>query len=84
MSYPDCPIWGEEEVQNLIEGTVPPGEEYRGFDDRMLFIETLTLAIAFKEDGKLLLEALRKKWPSEVESSMQEAEEMASQTPLDY
>jgi len=56
MSYPDCPIWGEEEVKNLIEETVPPGEEHRGFDDRMLFIETLTLAIAFKEDGKLLCE----------------------------
>ena len=84
MSYPDCLIWGEEEVKNLIEGTVPPGEEHQGFDDRMLFIEALTLAIAFKEDGKLLLEALRKKWPSEVESSMQEAEEMASQTPFEY
>jgi len=84
MSYPDCPIWGEEDIKHLIEETVPPGEERQGFDDRMLFIETLAFAIAFKEDGKLLLEALRKKWPSEVESSMQEAEEMASQTPLEY
>jgi len=84
LSYPDCPIWGEEDVKHLIEGTVPPGEEHRGFDDRTLFIETLALAIALKEDGKLLLEALRKKWPSGVESSMQEAEEMASQMPLEY
>jgi hypothetical protein len=82
MSYPDCPAWGEEAVEHLIGETVPPGEEKRGFDDRMLFIETLVLAIALKEEGKMLLEALRKKWRPEVETSMQEAVEMANKLSL--
>jgi len=78
MDNPNCPMWGKEDVKYLINKTVPPGEEKYGFDDRMLFIDTLALAIALKEDGKLLLGALREKWLPEVESSIQEAEAMAS------
>ena len=79
MAYPDCPMWGEEDVAHLIDATVPPGEERRGFDDRYLFIDTLALAIALEGDGKLLLEALRKKWPEAVESSMEEAARLAKE-----
>ena len=79
MAYPDCPAWGEEAVKHLIESeTVPPGEEKQGFDDRMLFIDTLALSIALKSDGKLLFEELQKKWPNEVHSSLMEAALIAS------
>ena len=83
MAYPDCPAWGKEAVAHYIDMTAPPGEELNKnghtLDDRMLFIDTLTIAIALKDEGKLLLEELRKKWPFEVESSMAEAETLASQ-----
>jgi len=71
--------WGKYHVEEHLRMTAPPGEELHGFDDRMLFIDTLTLAIALKDEGKLLLKGLRKKWPSEVEASMAEAEILAAQ-----
>jgi len=73
------PAWGKHHSAELVRMTVPPGEERRGFDDRMLFIDTLVLAIALKEDGKLLLEELRKKWPEAVEQSMTEAARLAQE-----
>ena len=79
MAYPNCQMWRKTDVANLIKMTIPPGEKEQGFDDGMLFIDSLSLAIALKEKGKLLLEELRKKWPAEVESSMAEAEKLASQ-----
>jgi hypothetical protein len=75
----DFQIWGEKDAAYLVGMTVPPGEEKQGFDDRILFIDTLALAIALEEDGKLLLEALRKKWPEAVENSMEEAKKLAQE-----
>jgi hypothetical protein len=71
--------WGEAHVKDLISTTLPPGESVpkNCFFDGFLFMDTLALAIALKEDGKLLLSELRKKWPVAVESHMQEAENMA-------
>jgi hypothetical protein len=75
------PAWGESHVKDLISMTLPPGEGVpaNSFFDGMLFMDTLALAIALKEDGKLLLSELRKKWPSGVDASMAEAEAMAKQ-----
>jgi hypothetical protein len=75
----DHPAWGEYHVKETIDATVPPGEELQGFDDRILFIDALALAIALEDNGKLLLEALRKKWPEAVESSMEEAQKLAQE-----
>ena len=81
MSYPNCPAWGEEAVEHIVgKETVPPGGERHRYDNRLLFIETLALAIGLREDGKLLLEELRKKWPKEVEESMEEAIKRAEET----
>ena len=75
--------WGKHHVKELIRLTAPPGEVLNKnghtLDDRMLFIDVLSLAIGLKDEGKLLLKELRKKWPAEVESSMAEAERLASQ-----
>jgi|TergutMp193P3_1026864.scaffolds.fasta_scaffold35192_2 hypothetical protein len=75
--------WGQYDVNEIIRATAPPGEELNKnghtLDDRMLFIDTLTMAIALKDKGKLLLKELRKKWPSEVESAMPEATILANQ-----
>jgi len=79
MDNSDYPAWGEHHSAELVSMTVPPGEEKHGFDDRYLFIDTLALSIALEEDGKLLLEALRKKWPEAVESSMEEAARLAQE-----
>jgi hypothetical protein len=67
MSYPagwNEPAWGEAHVKNHISITLPPGESVpeNCFFDGHLFIDTLALAIALNEDGKLLLSELRKKW----------------------
>jgi len=73
------PAWGEHHSAEFVRMTVPPGEERHGFDDRYLFIDILALSIALKEDGKILLETLRKKWPEAVESSMEEATRLAQE-----
>jgi hypothetical protein len=57
MGYP---MWEKDDVVYLLSMTVPPNEEKNGFDDRILFIDTLILAIVLKDEGKLLLEELRK------------------------
>ena len=81
MAYPNCPAWGKEAVKHIVEtGTVPPGEKRQGYDDRLLFIEALALAIGLEEDGKLLLSELQKKWPKEVVVSMEEAIKRANET----
>jgi hypothetical protein len=82
MGYPawmDEPAWGEAHVKDHISMTLPPGESIpeNSFFDGMLFIDTLTLAIALKDDGEMLLSELRKKWPSEVDAYMAEAEAQA-------
>jgi len=73
------PVWNEHDATEFVSMTVPPGEEKRGFDDRYLFIDTLALSIASGDGGKLLLDALRKKWPEAVESSMEEATRLAQE-----
>jgi hypothetical protein len=72
-------MWGKQDVADLISKTIPPGEEKQGFDDRMLFIETLSMSIALKKDGKLLFDGLREKWPDEVQSSLMEASLLANE-----
>jgi len=78
----DEPAWGENHVKALLDSTLPPGEEIEKntFDDRTPFIEILTLSITLKEDGKLLFDELRKKWPNEVQTSMMEAAIKANKT----
>jgi hypothetical protein len=49
-----------------------------GVDDRLLFVETLSVSIALKKDGKLLFDRLREKWPDEVQSSLIEAALLAN------
>ena len=75
----DYPAWGKQHVKELISTTIPPGEYFveNAFDDRMLFIDTLALAIGLKHDGELLLSELRKKWSAEVDAFMPEAEALA-------
>jgi len=75
-------------VIDAVEHTVPPGIE---IDDPgcgyTSFIDRLSSAITklgsevevIRERGKLLLEALRKKWPDEVEAHMVEAERLAKE-----
>ena len=79
----DDQAWGKYHVLELINRTVPPGEQQHGFDDRYLFVEMLALSIALGEDGKLLLEALREKWSDAVESHIDEANGIARAALLD-
>jgi len=74
-----CPVWDEHNVAEFVSMTVPPGEERHGYDDRMLFMDTLAIAIASGDSNKLLLETLQKKWPEAVESSMEEAARLAQE-----
>ena len=77
----DHPAWGEYHVKVIIAGTLPPGETVpaNSFFDGSLFMDSLVLAIGLKEDGKLLLQALKEKWPEAVESPMQEASGLAKE-----
>jgi hypothetical protein len=62
---------------NFVEtGVLPPGIVIKRpcvCDGRMGFTYALALAICMEERGEPLLEALRKKWPEAVESSIGEA-----------
>ena len=76
MCYPSM---GKEDVKEIIESTLPPGEEEKEnvLDGRESFVDTLALAIAEKEDGMLLLSELKKKWPEAVSEYWDKAEKLA-------
>ena len=52
--------WGKEHVAKFIKQVAPPGEELRGFDDRILFDDAVKLAEVLGKDGMLLHDALMK------------------------
>ena len=66
-------VLGKENTDDIIAGVIPPSEKNQGYDDRTPFISALAIAIALKDEGVLLLEALRNKWPDAVEKSMNTA-----------
>jgi hypothetical protein len=71
--------WGETHIKDFIKSVLPPFEKPKEnhLNDGYLFIDALALALALKDDGKVLMRELKKKWPTEVEASMQEATELA-------
>lgn len=74
------PSWRSHDVKNFIAMTLPPGADVPTFFDGLLFIDALGLAIALREEGKLLLEALKEKWPEAVENQIHEATKLAEKS----
>ena len=70
------PVWVKN-AEELIEKTLPPHELEVRCWECMTFLDSLTLAIALREEGELLLKALKEKWPEAVEKSMEEASKLA-------
>ena len=72
-------IWSKEDVDNFLKNDVlPPDYVLKGFcgGGKVPFIAALSIAIDPKRSSKLLLEALKEKYPEAVEKHMQEAEEL--------
>jgi hypothetical protein len=64
-------IWEQDGVERFIKNVLPPKTKGGPLSDKMLFDAAIDIArsrVGIEDDGSMpLLEALRKKWPNEVE-----------------
>jgi hypothetical protein len=79
-------IWTQKEVSDFVDTVLPPGEKQcnHGYSEMVEFADALATAISEWPEGyinaPLILDALRKKWPEAVETSLPEAHRMLAET----